>query len=88
VIAIALSLLVVSVALFAVLPHKSIKNRILLSLLFFILTTGGLMAFILFVGDPPPKDAIPITKEILEKEGNMTEREWNDYVQRQRNSKE
>jgi len=81
-----LILLAISGVIFIALSKKSLNKRLIWSLLFFVVSACGFIALILIIGDPPPKDAVPITKEVMEKEG-MTNKEWDEYVQKQQKSK-
>jgi hypothetical protein len=75
--------LVIAVGIFFALTRKSLKARLIWSLLFFSFSVGGLIAFILIVGDRPPRGSIPITEEVIKKEG-MTEKEWKSYIEKQK----
>jgi uncharacterized protein YqhQ len=81
--ALLLILFIVSVLIFFILRSKSIRARIIWSALFFVVSAGSSIAYILIIGDKPSKDAIEIPGEALKKEG-MTREEWNEYAKGQK----
>lgn len=74
-----LIVLALTVLMFFLLKKFSLKIRIITSVSVFLVVNIAFVALLVIIGDKPTDGSITITKEILEKEGNISKEEWDEY---------